>query len=294
MLLLRRDRPLRFVVSTRWRNTGSTVMRGDQLAMIARQHHVAPRVDVVDEHAVLRSTGADLFLTKNALKALDRAALEKLGRRNRLLFDVVDENPPVQTYDLADALVAASVQAFTELSLDYPTSRVVLVNHHVDPRIDALGIDPPRDRVRIGYFGESLNVELPASLTDDVELVAVDTSSQSSLGWLGRLRDKNVHYAVRRRGEADLHKPFLKGFVAAHVGAPVLIQRSEIEASYWLGPDYPFWVEDGSEAAILSAVDTVREAFGGPTWREALDRMAEIRHRTRPERIAAELAAAVA
>jgi len=282
---------LSFVYVDQFRGAGSTVMRGFQLADIA-QAHLGRRVRVT-----VRPLGPDfrrstLFLTKGALKVATAETLSRLkARGNRLMFDVVDELPPDTTGEFADVVVASSLTAFEAYAREFPRIPVALVNHHVDPRLDAATAGTHPDTFRIGYFGERENAVLTPRIEEVVEAVHIDTSKEDTR-WLESIRDFSMHYAVRRTRLLDQYKPFLKGFTAAHAGAPILIQRSQEEAVRWLGADYPYLLDDPvSEDRILAAIAQARAEFGGARWHEALDVMAGLRERTRPERIAAELAA---
>jgi hypothetical protein len=269
-------------------------MRGEQLATIAATAlGRRARVSYSPLDAPFRRS--TLFLTKGALRVATAERLAELkAAGNRLLFDVVDETAP-PTSGFADALIAASLTAFIDLQRDHPRREVLLVNHHVDPRLDAASIGPrPSDHLRAGYFGELANTLLTPSIEETVTPVLVDTSKQDP-GWLRRMPDFNLHYAIRRFREADLHKPFLKGFTAAHAGCNILIQRSQAEAVLWLGDDYPYLIDgEPDESVILRAIERVREDFGSPQWERALDVMRDIRERTSRERIGKEIARALA
>jgi hypothetical protein len=290
--MLRSTLDVHFVYAPTFSDSGSTVMRGHQLSRIAEGalgRRARVRYSPLDAD-FRRST---LFLTKGALRVATAerlAALKAAG--NRLLFDVVDEAPP-PTSGFADAIVAASLTAFIDLQRDHPTREVVLVNHHVDPRLDAAARTPPADRLRAGYFGELVNAVLTPRIEETVTPVLVDTSTQDP-AWLGRLPEFNLHYAVRQFRGADLHKPFLKGFTAAHTGCNILIQRSQAEAVLWLGDDYPYLIDgEPEEQTILDALAHVREDFGSPEWERGLDVMRGIRERTSVARIGRELARAL-
>ncbi|MGG7509597.1 hypothetical protein [Plantibacter sp. YIM 135249] len=278
-----------FVYAERFAESGSTIMRGRQLSELARQH-LGSRfsVDYVPLEASLR--GRTLFLTKGAVKELSVARAEQLrAAGNRIYADVVDEELPPLLEGQPDAIVASSQTGFIDLARRHPESEVVLINHHVDPRVMALGIDAPTSQFRVGYFGETVNAVLSPRLAGRVDVVPVDTSTAST-AWIAKLPGHALHYAVRNTRELDLHKPFLKGFTAAWCSANVLIQRSQSEAVHWLGEDYPYLLPaDPREQDILAALDDAAAQFGGPVWADALARMAEIRDRTTPERIVLEL-----
>jgi hypothetical protein len=268
-------------------------MRGEQLSRLAA-------VALPGRTVRYTALGTDLrksvvFLTKGALKAMTMPLLESLkSNGNVLLFDLVDETPPPIVQDYADVIVAASYTAFLELSRLYPHIRVALVNHHVDPRIALQNITPPTDRLRTAYFGEQVNAILSPQIEDRLDVVHIDTSRESS-AWIDRLGDYNLHYAVRATRDLDHFKPFLKGFTAAHCGANILIQDSQIEALHWLGSDYPFLLQGPvTDETILAALAHLQDSFGGALWQDGLARMRDVYERTTPARIGAELRAAVA
>src|SRR5689334_5278684 len=121
-----------FVYAEQFRGSGSTVMRGFQLAGLAREGMRARSVRVAPLGSKIRNSS--VFLTKGALKVASPVQLETLARAgNRLLFDPVDEAPPPTTARYADVLVASSFTAFDHFSRAFSGTRVALVNHHVDP-----------------------------------------------------------------------------------------------------------------------------------------------------------------
>jgi hypothetical protein len=291
--MFRRKPSVHFVFAERFKQSGSTVMRGRQLCDIAAKTlGDSARVSYSPLDADLRN--ATLFLTKGALMAASPERLQQLkSAGNRLLFDVVDEVPPPTTRGFADLIVAASITAFVDLQRDYPTIEVALVNHHVDPRLARVAQARPEDALHAGYFGELVNAVLTPEIERLVTPVLVDTSSQSD-SWLERLPEFNLHYAVRQTRGADHHKPFLKGFTAAHCRSNILIQRSQTEAVLWLGDDYPYLLdEEPTEADIIAALERIRDDFGSADWSRGLDVMRDIRERTSTARIGAEAARAL-
>lgn len=267
-------------------------MRGEQLADIVLRHgvHPNPRFMPVD----LSVRNSDIFVTKGALKDLKPHQLERLRHRgNRLLVDPVDEDIAANKVGTFDTIIAASVIAAAEFSSAYPEIPVALVNHHVDPRVRALAISPPRDRFRPGYFGELFNAVRSPEIESFVDFHRVSTAEQDD-SWLGNLTFYNFHYGVRARIATDRNKPFLKGFTAAACGAPILVQADEPEPREWLGDDYPFLMKgEVTEAAIMDGLHSAEEAFGGPEWNQALEVMRDVGERTSDQSIAAQFARAL-
>jgi len=263
-------------------------MRGQQLARICQLSMPRRTISYAPLGTPFRNS--TLFLTKGALKSARPDDLAALRRRGNLLaFDVVDEEPPAHLLEPQDVLVAASITAFIELPRAFPSHDVRLVNHHVDPRITAHPIIPPIDRLRMAYFGELVNAMLSPRISERLEPVAIDTSRPDS-AWIEALPHYNCHYAVRATRDLDHHKPFLKGFTAAHCSSNVVIQATNSEAVHWLGEDYPFFIRgEATEATILAMLERVSDSFGGAEWQHGLAVMRDVRERTTPSRIAAEV-----
>jgi hypothetical protein len=267
--------PLTFLYANAFRATGSTVMRGRQLSLLARE---ACPERCVDYSAEDHWFGRILFLTKGFLRKSTPEQLARLkDRRNVLLADFVDARPEIAKMPYVDALVAASLKAVIDYRRRWPDKAVFHVTHHVDPRIvpgNSAGA------FSAGYIGESVNAIWTERLRDEVACLQVDTD-QSTDRWLGETHRFNLHYAVRHARSNDGFKPFLKGFVAARCQANIIIQRNSGDALYYLGPDYPFLLgAKPTEDDILAMIDHARGSFGGPLWQDGLSTMREIEHRS--------------
>ena len=279
------SRTLNFVFDPNWAGIGSTVMRGFQLSGIARRHLGGSR-KINYRPLSPKLSRSDLFLTKNACMALDASAAAALAsRQNRLFADIVDGSPPAWAEEVGATIVTSSITSFEQVSLEYPALDVVLVNHHVDPRISVMA---QQSDFRVGYFGEPFNAVTSDAIRRRVDFVEVATASQDQ-AWIESLSDYNVHYAIRQRIAQDAVKPFLKGFTAAQVGAVILTTANDPEAQRWLGSDYPYLVRTIDESSILRAIGEIEDDFGSAQWTHARDVMRGIASRVAPQRIAREL-----
>lgn len=266
-------------------------MRGQQLSMIAATALNGRSVDFVPLSTEFRNT--DLFLTKGALKTVDAATLRRLRKRhNRIFLDPVDEDLNDEFADVADVIVAASRVAADAYRERWPEKDVILINHHVDPRVAAALAARPTPtftEARIAYFGELVNTVQSPRIGALVDFTLVDTSRQDST-WFDRLSGYNVHYAVRQTRALDHYKPFLKGFTAAACGANVMIHVDGAEARRWLPDDYPYWLRgELNDDNIVSSLERLRETFGGPEWHGGLSVMADIAAQTSPSAVGKEL-----
>ncbi|WOQ68805.1 hypothetical protein RYJ27_08790 [Microbacterium limosum] len=295
MLLFRRPsrRSLVFVVEPRFAESGTSVMRGQQLSEIAQSSGLSSRtISCAPVDPSIRRS--DIFLTKGVMKTGDLDLWKRWRRQgNRLFLDPVDEGINDALIDAVDVVVAASMSAYDAYRTEFPRADIRLLNHHVDPRV-AEALQRHSDKplqTGIGYFGEPVNTVRTDRIADHVTFVPVSTARQDT-GWLESIAAFDMHYAIRRPRALDHHKPFLKGFTAAACGANILIQRGQPEAARWLPPEYPFWVEtDPDEAAILRAIEQAEASRGGPEWRAGLDAMRSIASRTSPAAIGSELEA---
>jgi hypothetical protein len=83
-------------------------------------------------------------------------------------------------------------------------------------------------------------------------------------------------------------KPFTKGFTAAHCLSPILTERSESDAQFYLPDDYPFFLPGGSWNEVRDAMMRIRGEFGGKSWRYAVDVMRDVRDKSSADHIANE------
>jgi hypothetical protein len=212
---------------------------------------------------------------------------ELSSRGNIILLDPVDNPLDTAKADLADGVIAASLEAFDAYEMQgLPTH---LVNHHVDIRLPR-DITPSTTTLSCGYFGELINTVMTDKIAERVDFIHVDTGKQTT-DWLTKPQLYNLHYAVRSNN-VEAFKPFLKGFTAAACGANLLIQRDQKEAVRWLGDDYPYLLDPNpSEQDVLYMLDKIDRTFGGREWHEANKHMEKIRMAVSDDAIAAEFAA---
>lgn len=275
--------PVTFLYHPAHQNSGSTVMRGEQLSRMV--------AEAITDREVSYSTGLGwagrvLFLTKGFIEKSSVADLEGLRRRgNYLIADFVDAIPNEEKGAVMHAFAAASLASYVDYASRFPDAQIFNLTHHVDPRIkagnEAMGFCP-------GYIGEEVNAVWTEAIREQVNVVPVSTKVRQE-SWLQQMRGYNLHYAVRQTRDIDGFKPFLKGFTAARCGAPIITQKSVGDAVYYLGDDYPYFLPDApGEDEILGMIDRARQGFGGAEWKCAGDRMRDLAERTSQRAIVAE------
>lgn len=265
-----------FVYAKRFQFAGSTVMRGQQLYELAKS--TLPKYKIAYAPSDIQFKNSTLFLSKGVINTLGPSQFDQLKKDgNKLIFDIVDGVLPDYTRDFVDTIVAASQSAYLEYMRDYPDIRIVKVDHHVDPRVRRL--KPQKtNKIKIGYFGEPTNTIISPKISKYVDFVHIDTSKQE-VDWLKKVPLYNMHYAVRAKTPAGRHKPFLKGFTAAYCDSNIIIQRSNAEAVYWLGDDYPYLFDDPvDESNIIEHILYAMKSYNSADWHRGLDAMARLRN----------------
>jgi hypothetical protein len=252
---------------------------------------------------------AVVVLTKGAMEHLAPEAIAGLAARNLAAIGAWDDvRPDPGKARVLDAHMTLSHRQTIDFNRMFPEVPAFLVTHHVNREIDrAIGrVTPPGDRLRTGYFGDPGNTALPPSLAGTVDLVGIDTrdvgriaggndnpASGGNGGWIAALPGYNCHWIVRRDRPWDGWKPFLKGFVAARCGAPVITTADDGDATFYLGDDYPFFARSGAPANLEMALVEAAAAFGGPEWTRAQEIMKGVAARSTDDRVLAEFDAMV-
>ena len=274
--LHRQDADIWVLYGAKYVNSGSTVLRGQQLSELIKR--------CLPTRNVFYSSYCDIA---NAVVIVNKSCITEHGddivarlksRNNIVLLDLVDARPSRSVAETADGLIASSLGAFRSYRTNWPHKRAFHITHHVDTRMPVPR--EPATTLAMGYIGELVNTTIPAAVADDITPVGVDTSS-ASIAWMDGIAQFNCHYAVRQQRAIDGHKPFLKGFVAAFYGSNIIIQEDAGDASYYLGPDYPYLLRRHmTENDLVEMIGFVKESFGGKDWLYGLEIMDEVRRRS--------------
>ncbi len=268
----------------------STLLRGHQLAELAKQRLEGKvEIGVANETHLGEQRDSILVLTKGFLKHATLGEIAQLKLRGNIICaDYVDDPERVDLREAIDVYIAASIRQYIHYSDAYPEKVVHLVSHHADPRLG--GIKGPDRYCNIGYFGEIVNARYAAELQGMIDFCLVNTKLAET-SWIARLGHCNVHYAVRNRRPIDGFKPFLKGFTAAHCHSNIIVPKTESDAIYYLGSDYPYLLEDEGLGSVLEMIERVKASFGGEEWNRGLEIMESVRRRSSPEQIGSEIEA---
>ncbi|WP_299986339.1 hypothetical protein [uncultured Ruegeria sp.] len=288
---------------------GGKAMRVDQLAAMAQAHlseryafEVALAPKSSRPHACRRFVEA----CTDAIVIFHKSAASNLGPEMRASLKQVSAGVCVDHLDViagplepgfVDVHIAASYEAERNLSrgltgLDpTPGVQVRHLRHHADPRLAEVSV--PVDKFQLGYFGLPDNVVLPPEMAETGVVPGYDGKGDVS-AFIAQLSDANFHICTRdpspslTRGILS-SKPFTKGFNAAAVRANVLVNRQVHDAEYYLGSDYPFFIDSTDACAISDGVRHASAEFGGVQWEKAQTRMASVARQVAPSEVMAEL-----
>ena len=262
--------PLPFPVAfVKYYEKGSTVMGADQIAAALRERGWDARsVPVGEVRAV--PPGILVLIKTSRLDHL----LRWKARGHKLVLDVQDTvvfKRRIKNKWLYDALIFKSGRQLADFGRRGKPDRVIY--HQWDPRYGAN--QAPRDRMALGYLG------LPRSLAVWGELPEVTCVRDEAM--FSEAPRFNCHLSVREPGREFLYKPNCKVSTAAVCEANLITTR-DLTTVELLGEDYPFYCEPTRES-ILATIERARESFGSPEWERGLERMREVRERTRMDRV---------
>jgi hypothetical protein len=301
---------------------GSTFLRGRQLTELLSMR-LSDRYSFTFT-TDCRQTDSVIVLTKGFLAAASPRSLADLkAGRNVLLADLVDLGMPVAELialaAMVDGFVASSKRQMAALQKQFPDKPCHLVTHNVDQRLPTF--EPPGDKLRIAYIGLLQNCRHLSELGQLAEIVETPRGGSPDV-WMARLPEFNCHYSLRpsddsfgfksfivglfsrahdsvvfrpstkglfsRPHDFVVFKPFTKGFTAAHCLSPILTERSESDAKFYLPDDYPFFLPAGTWNEVSDAITRIGGEFGGKSWRYAVEVMREVRDKSSSDHIANE------
>lgn len=227
---------------------------------------------IVDDIADIRDDSV-VIGTKGTLAELISAQQQGKQRNVRYLYDPVDQLLDVPKLCAPDGLIASSYRQYYWLRSISPKP-VFLIPHHADLRITRqVGLSADCE---IAYFGAQGNGYFSPRIHQQLKIF--DTVDHQGVAWMAALADFPVHYCIRRKREkSHSYKPATKLFIAAKVGAAVITTRDESDAEYLLPPDYPYYVDQRSERAVLEMLAFVRESYATPVFAKARADVAAIR-----------------
>jgi hypothetical protein len=257
--------PVAFV---KYYEKGSTVLGADQIAEGLRGRGWDARSIPVGELASVER-GVLVFIKTSRLDHL----LLARSRGNRLVLDVQDTvcfKRRIKNRWLYDALILKSRRQLADFGRRDGADCVIY--HQWDPRYSVNAA--PRDRLALAYLGLSRSLALWGRLPG-VEYI--------DGGYFEAAKRFNCHLSIREPGRELLYKPNCKVSTAAACEANLITTRDESTVEL-LGDDYPFYCEP-ERSSILAAIDKARSLFGSAEWHRGLERMREVRERTRLDRV---------
>ena len=298
-----------FLFRPRHWESGSKIMRCDQLAEFVKEHSKSVNVEVMPlippqrrpghwRKTLRRARKGAIIVLKGATEVLDDEQIGELRDASRVFaIDHLDLQVKRIAAPRADVHIAcsaesqvrwqAAIEDFQKRRGVEVDTKVVLVDHHADPGLKPLPASR-RKTMRVIYMGKEQNVELPGKVAKRVELHSADTEEEFNKA-VASIKSAQVHYGVRPVPKSKMAKPFTKGFTAAAMDRAILTTPDTEDAVRFLGEDYPLFAKSRSEEDILEALDRGSSAIGTPAWNGIMDRMRAMREAVRPETVARQL-----
>ncbi len=286
---LRRGRvPVTFLYSEPWARVASTILRGEQLSrMIAARFPDRYEVTYTSDMDAVRDQV--VIVNRMVIETNAPEALADLKKRGNILVSDWQDLPVVPAKNVAfDAHLSMSPLQQVNMNRMFPDTPVFYVTHHVNP--DVPRVVAPEDRLRTVFIGFFRNTILPGTLRDKVDFAHAVNADFTAEHWRATVPNYNCHWIVRQISQKEWRKPFLKGFVAARCGSPVIVTRDDQNALYYLGDDYPFYAESVEASELERAWIRAAASFGGPEWRMAREIMRQVEARSTDEVVCTDFA----
>jgi len=228
--------------------------------------------------------GGVVWLSAGMGGRMPEAELAELKRRNRaVIVDWMEQVPVGPGIEHVDRHVFSSLTAYRMARRRYPDAPLSYVTATPDRRLGA-GHIAPQDAFAPLFPGNPKDLGMRPRLAKRLTAAAPD---EGFTDVVPRLRHYNCHVVVADTDST--HAPLTGVFSAAAVRAVALVDRTRADAIDYLGKDYPFLSEDGSDDALTEMLAYAAHVFGTSVWQAALERMHNMRDRSSPGMVASDL-----
>ena len=202
--------------------------------------------------------------------AIDGSRMKKLLRRDNILIaDYVDGVHQENIDASVDGFLCSSHTEFEWISHRLLKNQQAALVPHVPN--DAFFAQLERvswTKFGVGYYGERANGLFVTEL-NHIGVLEVGAREIALKGgdltpdWVSDVSSVPVQFIARpsMQVRGGRFKPFNKGFQSAQLGQIVIGARFDAENRYWLGDDYPFYVEDETFDSCLAAIQRCRSAW---------------------------------
>jgi len=261
---------------------GSTAIGADQMAPALESLGASARSIYAHELSGIRDAVL-VFVKRADFKDLVTAR----ARGNRCVLDVQDQvvfRHWISHWFLYHGFIFRNRRQLQRFGTRRALCRTIY--QHWDPKYGTH--EAGDERLAVGYLGTRRSISLWGEIPG-VEFVGPD-------GWFERARALNAHLCLRENQREWLYKPNAKVATAAACEA-VLLTTPDCSSVEMLGEDYPFYMEgleesygadrEATRASAVALIERAADELGGPTWREALDRLRALKADLAIERVAA-------
>lgn len=265
---------------------GSMPMALDRRFVDILNHRTPENISVRVSSHTGSVNGGLVIVTGGMIGRLSEADMREIRRAGAVVaVDFLDAKLNDIDFENFDLVIAASMGGYLHCSKKYDLP--IFHMTHYSPTGMVAG-NLPNDCLRLACFGEKSDVfgsDYLSRVVDFFSLSAEDLDTP----WRHRLSEYNGHFALTKRGR-DMGRflPFTKGFLAAECGAAIFCSREDGDAIFYLGDDYPYFINATEPKDVEYQILSHSEGFGGADWHRAMHRMASVRARSSPDFIAQE------
>ncbi|WP_417605062.1 hypothetical protein [Primorskyibacter flagellatus] len=167
---------------------------------------------------------------------------------------------------------------------------VRLLHHNTDTRLEDARVHAT-GHLKPVYIGDLRNTIRSPALAEKIRYVPFERATEIAEVQQA-IAATNFHICVRNPDAPDkgnVQKPFTKGFLAAHVGAPILAWKGDAEARQFLGEDYPYFIDTPDEHHVMRGIEYAEQTYGTGPWDAAIRRMETIYQQINNRKIAESL-----
>jgi hypothetical protein len=154
------------------------------------------------------------------------------------------------------------------------------IPHHWDYRLRDFKVNRNINECKVATIG-CKKPYIPDVVKPELKIVKTSHVAQLIETWKHELNNYNCHYILDQDSTNIIRQrpSFTKGTIAS-ISDSVIITNRNLNALYFLGEEYPFYIDDESDNGILETVKRVKNSYGNDDWNRALDIVRTIKDKT--------------
>jgi hypothetical protein len=251
-----------FFFDKNYEYSGSTKFRVKQLSILFENYFDCNRVKVLTNIDETLQNNL-VILSKSILKKINEVQISLLKiNNNKLIIDPVDESFDELLINYIDGIICSSLSQYKFYKLLIKKRKLDIKVFHILHHVDLELINRDKEELlnfKALYFGNQHRTFCTSEISKFVDFKFLNTKDYRENDFL--VLDKyNFHYCIDSKKSYEQFKPLTKVFLAAEYNAIVIIGRHE-ESQYYLGKNYPYYVDEINEINILGVLAKSKNDF---------------------------------